>query len=312
MSDLNTVCGPIDSSKLGAVLMHEHIFTFHSDMFGDYSWSGADEFVSGAIDKLRQLKSLGFDSLVDLTVFGLGRDVQRVADIAAAASFNVIAATGIYTYCDLPLYFRANVMDNGPGFIEDLFVREIESGIGTTGIKAAIMKVATDKPGLTPDVELLLRATSRAHLRTGTPISTHSSPSNESGLIQQRIFKEEGVDLSRVVIGHSGDTTDIDYLERLIEGGSYLGMDRFGNLRNGTLEGRVTTVAELCGRGYADRMVLSHDANCGGDIRYEESLHTLRFGYITETVLPALRERGVSDKDIDAMLVGNPRKLFEG
>ena len=142
----------------------------------------------------------------------------------------------------------------------DMFVRDITEGIADTGIKAAILKCATDEPGVTPGVERVLRAVAQAHRQTGVPISTHTHAATRRGLEQQRIFAEEGVDLSRVVIGHSGDTTDLDYLEELIANGSYIGMDRFGLDTFLTTEERVDTVATMCERGHADKMVLSHDA----------------------------------------------------
>src|SRR5437773_5391757 len=98
----------------------------------------------------------------------------------------------------------------------DMFVRDIEHGIADTGVKAAILKCATDEPGVTPGVERVLRAVAQAHRATGVPISTHTHALTRVGLEQQRIFREEGVDLTRVVIGHSGDTSDVGYLEELI------------------------------------------------------------------------------------------------
>ena len=153
----------------------------------------------------------------------------------------------------------------------DMFIRDIEQGIADTGIKAAILKCATDEPGVTPGVERVLRAVAQAHRHTGVPISTHTHAGTRRGLEQQRIFAEEGVDLSRVVIGHSGDTTDVDYLEELIGNGSYIGMDRFGVDVYLPFEDRVDTVARMCERGHAEKMVLSHDASlllgraAGGD-----------------------------------------------
>ena len=110
----------------------------------------------------------------------------------------------------------------------EMFVRDITEGIAGTGVKAAILKCATDEPGLTPGVERVLRAVAVAHRATGVPISTHTHARTRRGLEQQRVFAEEGVDLGRVIIGHSGDTTDLDYLKELIAAGSYIGMDRFG------------------------------------------------------------------------------------
>jgi phosphotriesterase-related protein len=310
VATVNTVRGPIDVNLLGPTLMHEHVFTFHSDMQGDYPWTDEGRYVDGAVEKLNKLKSVGFSTLVDLTVFGLGRNVSRIARIAEAAEFNVIAATGIYATSEMPTYFRVRLAADGPKFIEDLFVREITDGIGETGIRPAILKCVTDRQGLTPEVEIMLRSTARAQLRTGVPISTHTDVFTESGLLQQRVFRQEGVDLSDVIIGHSGDTTDIAYLERLMEAGSYIGMDRFGLTALCSFEDRVKTVAILCDKGYAPRMVISHDANCGGDLRGEESLSTWRYGHIPNEVIPALKARGVTDAQIEYMTVENPRQIF--
>ncbi|MCH8009545.1 MAG: phosphotriesterase-related protein, partial [Chloroflexi bacterium] len=197
----------------------------------------------------------------------------------------------------------------------DLFVSDITEGIQGTGIKAAILKCATDEPGLTPGVEKVLRAVARAHRRTGVPISTHTHVGTKRGLDQQRIFQEEGVDLGRVVIGHSGDSDDIAYLTSLIDAGSYIGMDRFGIDIYLTTEKRVATIAKLCDLGHADRMVLSHDASCHidwfpADV-LKASVPNWHFRHISDDVLPALTKAGVSEKQITQMTVENPRQIFE-
>jgi phosphotriesterase-related protein len=197
----------------------------------------------------------------------------------------------------------------------DMFVKDIEQGIADTGVKAAILKCATDRQGVRPGVERVLRAVAQAHLRTGVPISTHTHAPTERGLEQQKILEDEGVDLSRVIIGHSGDTTDIAYLEKLIANGSYIGMDRFGIDVLLPFEDRVNTVAAMCERGYADRMVLSQDAACFNDWLPEAALPAVlpnwNYMHIHNDVLPALKQRGVSDRQIEIMLVDNPRRIFE-
>jgi phosphotriesterase-related protein len=196
----------------------------------------------------------------------------------------------------------------------DMFVRDIVQGIADTGIKAAILKCATDEPGLTPGVERVLRAVAQAHRETGVPISTHTHAATRRGLEQQRIFAEEGVDLTRVVIGHCGDTTDIAYLEELIAEGSFLGMDRFGLDAYLGFEARVDTVATMCERGHADKMVLSHDASCYFDALPEATLPVAlpdwHYLHIHDDVIPALRDRGVTTEQLTTMLVDNPRRIF--
>jgi phosphotriesterase-related protein len=196
-----------------------------------------------------------------------------------------------------------------------MFVRDITSGIADTGVKAGILKVATDRLGVTPDIERALRATAQAHRITGVPISTHTHARTKVGLDQQRIFCEEGVNLSRVVIGHCGDTTDLEYLEELIRNGSYIGMDRFGIDSILGFEDRVNTVATLCERGHALRMVLSHDAACFNHWLVEDLLPAIlphwHYLHIHKDVLPALRAKGVTEDQIETMMIENPRRIFE-
>jgi phosphotriesterase-related protein len=166
---------------------------------------------------------------------------------------------------------------------------------------------------VTPDVELVLRSVARAQRATGVPISTHTHALTKRGLEQQDVFESEGVDLSRVVIGHSGDTTDLAYLEEIMRRGSFIGMDRFGIDPILSFDDRVATVATLCERGHADQMVLSHDAACFIDLSPNIRAHLPNSHYlhITRDVIPALEKHGVSQDQIDQMLITNPRRIFE-
>jgi phosphotriesterase-related protein len=316
---LNTARGAIDTTDLGVTLMHEHVFILSPDITANYPevWGDEAKREADAIARLNELKSNGVDSIVDLTVIGMGRYIPRIARIAGATDINIVVATGVYTYNDVPMYFHFTGPGGALGDTEpmvDMFVRDIEHGIADTGVKAAILKCATDEPGVTPGVERVLRAVAKAHRLTGVPISTHTHAATRRGLEQQHIFAEEGVDLSRVVIGHSGDTTDLDYLEELIGNGSYIGMDRFGVDVFLPFEDRVNTVARMCERGHADKMVLSHDAACFMDWVPEELLPALpnwHYLHIHNDVIPALKDRGVTDEQLTTMLVDNPRKIFE-
>jgi len=319
MASVNTVRGAVASSELGATLMHEHVFVLSTEIMQNYpaGWGDEEKRIQSAIDRLNELKSRGVSTLVDLTVIGLGRYIPRIQRIAAETAINIIVATGVYTYNDVPMYFHfqgPGTELGGPEFMVDMFVKDIEEGIADTGVRAAILKCATDQPGVTAGVERVLRAVAQAHRRTGVPISTHTHAGTRRGLEQQRIFEQEGVDLSRVVIGHSGDTTDIDYLEELIANGSYIGMDRFGIDVLLPFEDRVNTVARLCERGHAEKMVLSQDAACFNDwlpANVDQILPRWNFLHIHNDVIPALKERGVTDEQINMMLVDNPRKIFE-
>ncbi len=318
-SQVDTVRGPVATSELGVVLMHEHVFVLSPEILVNYPQGWGDEAAreADAVDKLNALKAIGVDTIVDPTVIGLGRYIPRIQRVAARTGLQIVVATGVYTYNDVPMYFHFTGPGTGlggPETMTDLFVRDITDGIADTGVKAAILKCATDEPGPTPGVERVLRAVAQAHRQTGVPITTHTHAATRRGLDQQRIFAEEGVDLSRVIIGHSGDTTDLGYLEELIAAGSYLGMDRFGLHNILSFDDRVDTVARLCERGHADKMVLSHDASCYIDWLPEAALPVAlpdwHFLHIHQDVLPALRQRGVTEEQITTMLVDNPRAIF--
>ena len=318
-AEVETVRGRIAAGNLGVTLMHEHVFVLSPEIMANHpeGWGDEQAREDTAVDKLNALKAIGVDTIVDPTVIGLGRYIPRIQRVAARTDLQIVVATGIYTYNEVPMYFHFTGPGTALGGAEtmtDLFVRDITEGIADTGVKAAILKCATDAHGLTPGVERVLRAVAAAHRATGVPITTHTHAHSRRGLDQQRIFAEEGVDLSRVIIGHSGDTKDIAYLEELIAAGSYLGMDRFGVDNILSFDDRVDIVAQMCERGHADKMVLAHDASCYIDWLPEAALPLVlpnwHYLHIHNDVLPALRARGVSEDQITTMLVDNPRAIF--
>jgi phosphotriesterase-related protein len=298
--------------------MHEHVFVITPEVLQNYPEEWDEQVrVDDAVEKLTALKNAGIDTIVDPTVIGLGRYIPRIVEIAKRVDINIVVATGVYTYDSVPKYFmiRGPVMGlDLPDPMVDMFVRDIERGIADTGVKAAFLKCAIDEPGMTKDVGRIMRAIARAHLATGAPVMVHTLPSEHRGLEVHELMQEEGVDPAGVCLAHSGDSGDIDHLSKLAELGYLLGMDRFGVDAYAPFEQRVDTVVELVRRGYAERMVLAHDASCFFDwidpsfLAMTPNWHYL---HISEDVLPVLRERGVSEADIDTMLIDNPRRWFE-
>jgi phosphotriesterase-related protein len=316
MALVETVRGPIDVSALGTTLMHEHVFVLNEEVRQNYpgDWD-EDDRVDDAISKLNALAGRSCQTIVDPTVLGLGRDIARIKRVAAGTDLNIIVATGLYTYNELPLYFRFRYPhSDGRDPMTQMFVTDITDGIADTGVKAAFLKCAIDDQGMTPGVERVLRAVARAHGETGAPITVHTHPHSGTGRDVLRVLKEEGTDLTKVVLGHSGDSTDLDYLSELADAGCLLGMDRFGLDLITPFQDRVGTVAALCQRGYAESMVLSHDASCYIDWFPPEAVPRFapawHFGHLFDDVLPALREQGVTQAQIDTMLVDNPRRYF--
>jgi phosphotriesterase-related protein len=309
---VETATGPVSTSDMGFTLMHEHIFVLSEGVAANFPSVWDEEAKKKeAVEVLRRLKDRGVSTLLDPTVLGSGRNVPLVQQVARESGLQVIVATGLYTYDELPYYFQTRSVDH----MAELFVQDITEGVQGTSVRAGVLKCATDHPGVTPGVEKVLRAVAKAHRRTGVPITTHTEAKSQRGLAQQDVFESEGVDLSRVIIGHSGDTEDIEYLTKLLERGSYIGMDRFGLDVYLPTEKRVAVVARLCEMGYAERMVLSQDAAVYMDWFTPEVQKALgpkwSHFHILDDVLPALRQAGVSEEQIRTMTVENPRRIFE-
>lgn len=323
MPSVETVRGAVDAADLGRTYMHEHIFVLSADVQQNFpeEWGAEEDRIEDAVQKLSALADAGVRTIVDPTVIGLGRYIPRIRRIAERVpQLNIIAATGLYTYDDVPFYFHYRgpalsemVGEDVPDPMVDMFVKDIQEGIAGTGVKAGLLKCAIDHQGMTSGVERVMRAVAQAHLVTGVPITVHTHPGSETGVDVQRVLGEAGVDPQRVVLGHSGDTTDIGYLTRMAEAGFILGMDRMGINLETTMEDRAETVIEMCRRGFASQMVLSQDASCYIDWLDPEVMKMLpqwHYLHIEQDVLPYMRERGVSDEDITTMLVGTPARYF--
>jgi phosphotriesterase-related protein len=309
MTNVETALGPVPAAELGPTLMHEHIVTRSPGVQENWPhlWD-REAIVALAEKKLADLYDRGIRTLVDLTTVDLGRDIDLIAAVARRSRVRVIVATGVWWMPQR--YFSAHGVDA----VADLFIRDIRQGIAGSGVKAAIIKCATDTAGVTPVIENVLRASARAQKATGVPISTHTWAAGRVGEVQQAIFAQEGVDLRRVIIGHSGDSEDLKYLRGLMERGSTIGMDRFGLDSFLPTDKRVEVLARLCAEGYAGKMVLSHDANCWTDMLSEDAKRRTRprwhYTHISDDILPALRKAGVSEEQIEQMLVRNPRAIF--
>ena len=315
MSQVNTVLGPIDSSELGFTLSHEHITLGAAGAAATYpGFQDRRAIADAASAALSGAYAGGVRAIIDVTTFDLGRDVALMQEVSRRSGVHAIPCTG--NHLAVPRIFWGAPVDR----VAALFIREIAEGIEDTGVKAGIIKVASDRGGVTENEEIVLRAAARASNATGTRISTHTWSPDRVGEQQVRILKEEGVDLNRVYIGHSNDDTDIGYLTGLLEQGVWLGLDRYpGGRIPGTpkWEERTAVVKQLIDAGWAHRLMLSHDHSTPAvqpspELRRErEQFNPDGYLFITRNVLPRLRELSVADADIQAMMVDNPRRFFE-
>jgi phosphotriesterase-related protein len=318
---INTYTGPIEAEALGATLMHEHVFTVSPELAANYpsaiDWD-ENEAVELAVEKMNRLKASGIDTIVDLTVLGIGRQPRLVARVAERSPVHIVAATGLYVLKEIPRYFRlrgatALVMEEEP--LVGMFVHDIVEGIEGVGVKAAMLKCAIDRDGMTPDVERVLRAVGRAQRETGVPVTVHTHARRRTGLLALAVLVEEGVHPSQVIVGHSGDSEDLDYLNELLETGAYLGMDRFGLDVFLPVDRRVAVVAKLCADGWAHRLLLSHDAQCHNDsaprAHIAAAFPNHDYLYLPTQVFGMLRASGVEEQTLHQMMVDNPREVLD-
>jgi phosphotriesterase-related protein len=315
MPSVETVQGAVDADELGLTLVHEHV-RFRDEAVAAQWPSRYDEQLEydAALVAVNAARDRGVRTIVDPTAMFGGRDVRFMKRVAEETGVRIVACTGIYSYDYLPHYFENRDVD----VMADHFVEDIERGIQDTDIKAAFLKCAADAAGVTERVEKIHRAVARASVQTGASIMAHSMPAVATGPRQVEIFKEEGVDMSRVQIAHCGDTDDVAYIEGLIDSGVYVGLDRYGLEMYLPIDRRNATAAELLRRGHAERLMISQDFCASIDWFPPEAAEVFEgagairnwsMTLVFDEVVPALRELGAIDDDtFQTIFTENPRR----
>ena len=315
MTTVDTIRGPVKVAELGPTLMHEHIFVLQPEALQNYGhvWGASywDEEirVRDAIEKLGAVTEAGFGTIVDPTAPGLGRFIPRLQRINAEVDLNIVVATGVYAFLELPNFLGYRSAEA----IAELFVREIRQGIDDTGVKAAFIKCAVERHGLVGDIPRILDAVALAALETGAPVMVHTNASASTGTLALDALLERGLDPVRIVIAHAGDSNDLDYLRRIGDTGAALGFDRFNIPHFNPDANRIATLVALLAEGYGDRIHLSHDGGCFydfmvGDPNFADEKPD--YLHISRNVLPVLLEQGVGQEQIDELLIDNPRRFF--
>ncbi len=319
---INTVTGTITAAELGATLMHEHLMVGYPGWESDTGASGPNrtEAIAICTDRISDMKGHGVRAMIDPCPNDLGRDVELMAEVSARTGFEIICATGLYKEDQgggAYWKFRAET-GGGAGYIADMYIRELTEGIGQSGVKAGIIKVATGNGRISDYEGMLLEAAAKASVATGAPITTHTDQAT-CGDEQQAILTGHGVPAHRIIVGHSCGTDDHDSHMRIARGGSYLGFDRFGIEILQPDELRVASLLRMLKAGCEDRVVVSHDSVwCwkGAPIAEPElvapMLEVWNPNHFFERITPRLIEGGATEEQISKMLVHNPRRFFEG
>ncbi|SHK05237.1 phosphotriesterase-related protein [Desulfatibacillum alkenivorans DSM 16219] len=326
MATVNTVLGPISSDDLGVTLMHEHILYGYPGWDGDRTIAPLDRqaIVAAGVETLKQLKDeYGLNSYVDATALDGGRMPDILKEVSEKSGVNIICSTGYYYEGEgSPTYwkFRSSLGDVS-GELYDLFMTEVTQGIMDTGIKAGALKVGSSKGEITDYEKIMFQTAARVSKETGVPIITHTQEGT-MGPEQAELLIAAGANPKQIQIGHMSDNVDIQYQEETFKHGVYVSWDRMGlqGLVGCPMDAeRIPVMIELIKKGYADKMMISHDfiiTWLGRPLNLpEEALPLIANwhpSHLFKNIIPAFKEAGVTDDQINSIIKENPRRLFAG
>jgi len=332
---VHSVTGPIGPEDLGITLPHEHVFINMSPTTPKDGYMTVWEERKADIERF---VAAGGRTLLDVTNGELSdyaapilfeRDPLKnvknpitgsrsVANVLATkrmaeeTGVNVVLGTGHY----YEYYFDKDWWDrNSTEQIARFMIADIEEEIPGTGVRAGFVgEIAADGPFVTAREERSFRAAARAAARTGTMITTHA-PTYGTGPEQVDIILSEGVDPSRVVIGHTDTVKNVQYSIDLLERGVYVEYDCMmaakvgGKIVEPELQRRISYLKELIDRGYAERILLSQDV-C-------QRTHQAAFGgpgltFIFEEFRDAAIDAGIDAEVLDMISTENPRRVLFG
>lgn len=309
MGKVNTVLGPVASEDLGITSLHEHIgFGLPGCDLDTQWWKKPDEAFEVTIAKLRRFREHGGKTFVDCTGIGNGRDLEYFQVLSRRTGVHIVAVTGFVAGDSALAYFREKSVE----YLTDLFVQEITVGIAGTSAKAGAIKVGVSRGGKLSELDKrIYRAAARAAVKTGAPIITHLTTDPNTAI---EIFNEEGLSLDRVLMGHADVGQDVDEeRDSLIANlGGYVGFDTIGydlDMENPPYWGRyrkdrVDHFMRFLDKGFVEKAVIAADANCCALGWPGLKGHSVN--YLFEEFLPDIRKAGVTEEQIEQLLVHTP------
>ncbi|WP_439815798.1 phosphotriesterase family protein [Zavarzinia sp. CC-PAN008] len=314
---INTTAGQMNTADLGRTLMHEHVLVGFPGWYLDNRQPEFKraEVMPRVIDAFQQLHAYGVRTVVDPCPMDMGRQVDICAEVAQKSGINIVCTTGAY-YEDAGLTFTFRHLPVEA--ITEIYVKEIEDGIGYSGIKAGLIKISTGEGRVSDYERKLLTAAGQAARITGVPLISHTEKCT-CGHDQIDIITAQGVPSCQLMVGHSDGRDDPEYQASLAARGSYVGFDRFGLVDIVPDEVRMKNVKTLVEGGHRDRLMLSHDkVNCflgtlPGGVQidaFEKIIPNWKMTHLFENIFPELLRMGVSQADLDHIVTENPRRFF--
>jgi phosphotriesterase-related protein len=285
--------------------MHEHTFFDVETAPGGYDAIVDDEGL--LVDELNAYRTAGGSGLVDLTVPAIGRNPDGMARLAAATGLNIVMGAGWYR----GEYHPDEIRTKSANELADGLIHEFRDGVGEGGVKPGILgELGTGRGAMRAGEERAFRAAARAQREIGFSISTHTTHYGELAFDQIKVLREEGVPVERIVIGHVGERRGAADVLAIAETGVFVQLDHVGRpLERGMIsdEQRARNVAEIVRAGRVGQLTLSMDI-CANSQMHAHRGHG--YDHLLNNFVPMLREAGVSDGDIQTMLVENPRRIL--
>ncbi len=319
---VSTALGPVPVDSLGITSMHEHLLLGMPGWEYDASFTYDRKAVADlCIEKVNEAKSFGVNTIVDATPMDLCRDVELFKMVQEATGVNIITSSGLYTAADGNCCFWRLLAayrgyDEALGRLTYTYTKEVTEGIGDTGVRSGVIKVATGKE-IAQIEEISIHAAALTQQKTGVPIISHTAVP-AMGRPTAEMMLKKGADPAKSMIGHMCDTADPQLIIDCLDLGFYVGLDRFGLTMSISDEDKCKVLATLLEKGYADKILLGHDCqifNQVTDLIPEAMLAKMpdwNLCGLFRTIIPHMKEIGITDEDLHTMLVDNPRRFFEG
>jgi phosphotriesterase-related protein len=340
---IRTVTGDVPAEEMGRTLTHEHLlYTYPGGEYDHLSAFDLDDAVERVSRELAEgMKACGYKTIVDMTPCEVGRHPELMKRVAEKTRCNVIAITGFFPESmGLPYWFKRQTVEE----LTEFYVRDITQGMvfaGTqTDIKAGAIKIATGQEGVNPKPspvgpncrhisvheDRLIRAAGRAQKRLGVCINTHTDPMDYTvtnpGIEQLDIIEEEGGDPGKVIIGHAFiEPQRAEQIVDICKRGASVQVDHMGiPWRHDSVEDLDESMAnlmcEIADRGYLSQMTITYDRwffNPRGPAT-EKNPQLLNekvpLNYLFTSFAPRLERKGFRMRDLETILVDNPRRIL--
>ncbi len=301
-----TVSGPVPATEMGVSLIHEHVMVdfIGADSIADTRWNKA-EVVRRVLPFLKQIKELGCQTFVECTPEFIGRDPVILKMLADSTGLNILTNTGLYGASNnkyLPDYAYSESADQ----LSARWINEWTNGIGSTGIRPGFIKIGVAGDSLSDLHKKLVTAAARTHLKTGLVIASHTGPAVPA-FEEIDILQTEGVSPDAFIWVHAQAEKDITFHIKAARMGAWIGLD---GVADDKINDYVIMIKNLKDNNLLNKVLLSHDAGWyspgepdGGDFR--------GYSAIFEKLVPALKDSGFTEKDIEQLLVINPSSAFK-